>query len=116
MKKANAVAIAAVAVAGCAAPSANLAPPPGEGVPPAGAVESGTTPITEVDIAEINRMRCEPVFRTGTRIVIGERCYPVGRRSIDEEALAQQLEQVRRDQEELDRRRREVEARRGPGL
>ena len=50
-------------------------------------------------------------MRSGTRIVIGERCYPVGRRTIDEEALAEQLEQVRRDQEELDRRRSEAEAR-----
>jgi hypothetical protein len=80
------------------------------------AVEPDTPPVTEVDIADINRMRCEPVTRTGTRIVIGERCYPAGPRTIDEEALAEQLEQVRRDQEELDRRRQEVEARRGPGL
>jgi hypothetical protein len=110
-----AVAVALV-TAGCAAisayPPANAAP----AVSSTGtAVEPGTA-VAEVDIAEINRMRCEPVTRTGSRIVIGERCYPVGRQPVDEEALAEQLEQVRRDQEDLDRRRREAEERRGPGL
>ena len=93
-----------------AAPDAAQAPASTE------SIEQGATTVAEVDIAQINRMRCEPVTRTGTRIVIGEQCYPVGPLSVDEEALAEQLEQVRRDQEDLDRRRREAEARRGPGL
>jgi hypothetical protein len=117
MRKAHA-AIAVVTVsAGCAArlsdPGApNVAQPP----PSTESIELGAAEVAEIDIEDINRMRCDPVMRAGTRIVIGERCYPVGRRTIDEEALAEQLEQVRRDQEELDRRRREAEGRRGPGL
>ena len=112
----NAVIVVATVTAGCAVPVTSPAPRPPDGAVTAEAVEAVTPPVTEVDIADINRMRCEPVTRAGTRIVIGERCYPAGPRTIDEEALAEQLEQVRRDQEELDRRRREVEARRGPGL
>ena len=101
MRKAHA-AIAVVTVsAGCAArlsdPGApNVAQPP----PSTESIELGATEVAEIDIEDINRMRCDPVMRTGTRIVIGERCYPVGRRTIDEEALAEQLEQVRRDQED----------------
>jgi hypothetical protein len=112
----NAAIVVATVTAGCAAPAIGPAPQPPDGGVTAAAVEADAPPVTEVDIAEINRMRCEPVMRTGTRIVIGERCYPAGPRTVDEEALAEQLEQVRRDQEELDRRRSEAEARRGPGL
>jgi len=117
MRKAHA-AIAVVTVsAGCAARLSEPAAPSAAQPPSATeSVELGATEVAEIDIEDINRMRCDPVMRTGTRIVIGERCYPVGRRTIDEEALAEQLEQVRRDQEELDRRRREAEGRRGPGL
>ena len=117
MRKAHA-AIALVTVsAGCAAPRSDPAAPNAVQPPPsAESIEVGTAAVAEIDIQDINRMRCDPVMRAGTRIVIGERCYPVGRRTIDEEALAEQLEQVRRDQEELDRRRREAEGRRGPGL
>jgi len=111
----NAAIVVATVTAGCAAPA--ISPPQlADGAVTAEAVEADAPLITEVDISDVNRMRCEPVMRTGTRIVIGERCYPAGSRTVDEEALAEQLEQVRRDQEELDRRRREVEARRGPGL
>jgi hypothetical protein len=111
-----AVAVAALSV-GCAAPLSNLSAPSAAQSPAsAESIEGRTTAATEIDIDDINRMRCEPVTRTGTRIVIGENCYPAGRRTVDEEALAEQLEQVRRDQEDLDRRRREAEARRGPGL
>ena len=118
MNKANAAIAVALAAAGCSAASTD--PTPSVAAAPAlrteAAGEPAAIPVTEVDIADINRIRCDPVTRPGTRIVVGEHCYPVGRRRIDEEALAEQLEQVRRDQEELDRRRREAEARRGPGL
>jgi hypothetical protein len=116
MKQAHcAVAIAAV-VAGCAAaPTEPVAP---NAAQPASTknVDTRTAGATEVNVEDINRIRCDPVTRPGTRIVIGEECYPVGRPNVDEEALSEQLEQVRRDQEELDRRRREAEARKGPGL
>ena len=108
MKTVHAAIAIAVITAGCATRPSKPAPYFMNDPAPA--------KIIEVDIAEINRLRCDPVMRTGTRIVIGERCYPVGQRTIDEEALAEQLEQVRRDQEELDRRRRETAERRGPGL
>lgn len=124
MSKVSAAIAVALLTAACAPLSTDPAATPTTpatpatgGLPAAPAAELGTPPVaTEVDIAQINRVRCEPVMRTGTRIVIGETCYPVGRRPVDEEGLAEQLEQVRRDQEELDRRRREAEARRGPGL
>ena len=127
MNKESAAIAVALLMAGCAPLStdppatpeapANPATPATAALPAASAGEPGAPPVAaEIDISEINRVRCEPVTRTGTRIVIGETCYPVGRRTVDEEALAEQLEQVRRDQEELDRRRREAEARRGPGL
>jgi hypothetical protein len=107
----------ALVTGGCAAAPPESPPNDATGVFPAEpAVDAGTTPVVEVDVADINRLRCDPVTRTGTRIVIGERCYLAGRRTVDEGALAEQLEQVRRDQEELDRRRREADARRGPGL
>jgi hypothetical protein len=116
MNQPHAAIAVVVVAAGCATrPATPVAPNAADPPAPAETIEA-TTPVREVDIAEINRLRCEPVVRTGTRIVIGERCYSVGQRTVDEEALAEQLEQVRRDQEELDRRRREAEARRGPGL
>jgi hypothetical protein len=75
------------------------------------------TPVGQVDVATMkSQVRCEPVTRTGTRIVTRERCYPLGQDGVDEEAVARQLDIVRQDQEELDRRRREVQERRGPGL
>jgi hypothetical protein len=109
VKTAHAAIAVAVITAGCATRPSNPASTDATNDP-------GPAKTIEVDVAEINRLRCDPVVRAGTRIVIGERCYPVGRRTVDEEALAEQLEQVRRDQEELDRRRREAEERRGPGL
>jgi hypothetical protein len=116
MNKLNA-AIAMALVAGCAATSTEPAPNAAtHAVSTDAAAEPGPTSVAEVDIADINRLRCEPLTRPGTRIVVAERCYLAGRHTVDEEALAEQLEQVRRDQEELDRRRREAEARRGPGL
>jgi hypothetical protein len=116
VNKANSAFAVVVFTAGCAAPSANLTQKNSATVAfPTQVVEAGTT-TKEVDVADVNRLRCEPVTRAGTRIVIGERCYVAGRPSVDEEALAEQLEQVRRDQEDLDRRRREAETRRGPGL
>jgi hypothetical protein len=111
-----ALAVAAVS-ASCATPLSNTrAPQDTQSLPSTETSVPEAIVAVEIDVQEINQMRCEPVTRTGTRIVIGEQCYPVGRRDVDEEALAQQLEQVRRDQEDLDRRRREAEARRGPGL
>jgi hypothetical protein len=82
----------------------------------AASLASGT-PVGQVDVATMkNQVRCEPVTRTGTRIITGERCYPLGDDGVNDEALARQLDIVRQDQEELDRRRREIQERRGPGL
>jgi len=120
MSRMSAPIAVALVTAGCAA--ANPVPNAATDVVPAeAAAEATATPAaaanpTPVDIADINLIRCDPVTRTGSRIVVAERCYPVGRTPVNEEALAEQLEQVRRDQEDLDRRRREAEARRGPGL
>ena len=118
MNKLNAAMAMALVAAGCAATPTEPAPNATTDAvsTDAAAAEPGTTSVAEVDIADINRLRCEPLTRPGTRIVVAERCYLAGRHTVDEEALAEQLEQVRRDQEELDRRRREAEARRGPGL
>jgi hypothetical protein len=75
------------------------------------------TPVGQVNVAQFkNQVRCEPVTRTGTRIITGERCYPLGEDGVNDEALARQLDIVRQEQDELDRRRREVQERRGPGL
>jgi hypothetical protein len=74
-------------------------------------------PITRVDITDLQeKVKCENLTRGGSRIVVSKRCYAKGASGVDELAVADQIDQVRRDQEELDRRRRELEARRGPGL
>ena len=74
-------------------------------------------PITRVDIADLQeKVKCENLTRGGSRIVVAKRCHAKGASGVDELAVAEQIDQVRRDQEELDRRRRELEARRGPGL
>lgn len=108
----------ALASSGCAI----LFPPLDPGA--ASVAEQGTqpapaadTPVKEVDISRIPpRPRCENLTRGGSRIVVAQRCRAPGDDGVDELAVAEQLERVREDQEELDRRRREVEARRGPGL
>jgi hypothetical protein len=66
--------------------------------------------VKEVDISALPKepSQCEDLTRPGSRIVVARRC-----RSIDEEALADQLNQVRREQETLDRLARERESRRG---
>src|SRR5688572_26979751 len=71
-------------------------------------------PATEVVTVDITRFldtekRCENVTRGGSRIVIAQRCWSAGREVEDEEELAGQLEQVRRDQDELERRQRDIE-------
>jgi hypothetical protein len=74
-------------------------------------------PITRVDITDLQeKVECENLTRGGSRIVVAKRCRAKGDSGVDELAVADQIDQVRRDQEELDRRRRELEARRGPGL
>jgi hypothetical protein len=106
-----------LAVSGCAV----LFPPidPNAAVSSSGTATAltGSEPITQVDVTEFrDRVQCEPMTRTGTRIVVSKRCYPLGKDGVNEQAVADQLDQVRKDQEELDRRRREVQERRGPGL
>jgi hypothetical protein len=97
-----------IAVVGCAAvqtdPAANVTEKPA--MPPAS--------VKTVDMVDFkdDRTRCENLTRRGTRIVVAQRCRP-----IDEDALADQLHQVGREQDELDRLARERESqRRGGGL
>jgi hypothetical protein len=113
MYKPTSIAAACFALAACAA-----APP---GSPPNLAADASAagaplpaTPVKTVELADLpsDELRCEDVTRRGTRIVVGQRCRP-----INEEALADQLHQVRREQDELDRLAREREGqRRGGGL
>lgn len=71
------------------------------------------TPIVPLRTVELSEREnrasreCENLTRPGSRIVVAQRCRP-----IDEEALAEQLGQVRREQDELDRLAREREAQR----
>jgi hypothetical protein len=109
---------ASLTMSGCAILFPPIEPPGPDSVATP-AVATGLPPeaITRVDIADLQeKVRCENLTRGGSRIVVAKRCRPIGIDGIDEQALADQLEQVREDQEELDRRRRELEARRGPGL
>jgi hypothetical protein len=108
---------ASLAMSGCAV----LFPPidPNAAVSPSPTAPALTeaTSATQVNVAEFrDRVHCEPMTRTGTRIVVSKKCHPLGQGGVDEQAVADQLDQVRKDQEELDRRRREVQERRGPGL
>lgn len=103
-----------IAVIGCAAvqtdPAANAAGSVNIAEKPAMSPAS----VKTVDMADFkdDRTRCENLTRPGTRIVVAQRCRP-----IDEDALADQLHQVRREQDELDRLARERESqRRGGGL
>ena len=93
-----------------AAPASVAAVSPQPALPP-------DAPITRVDITDLQeKVKCESLTRGGSRIVVAKRCRAKGDAGVDELAVADQIDQVRRDQEELDRRRRELEARRGPGL
>lgn len=78
--------------------------------------------VTEVDVADFppDRIRCDNLTRPGSRIVVAQRCYsldpldPLDQAVLDE-TLAEQIEQVRRDQDELDRLRRADDERRRGG-
>jgi hypothetical protein len=109
---------AAWTLSGCAVLFPPVEPPAtGSLAQPVAAPAVPPASITRVDISELQQnVRCENLTRGGSRIVVAKRCRPRGVDGIDEHALAEQLDQVREDQEELDRRRRELEARRGPGL
>ena len=109
---------AALTLSGCAVLFPPIEPGAPQGVAtPVAAAGPPPESITRIDISELQaNVRCENLTRGGSRIVVAKRCRPKGINAIDEQALAEQLDQVREDQEELDRRRRELEARRGPGL
>ncbi|HEX5764507.1 MAG TPA: hypothetical protein VFY27_03010 [Woeseiaceae bacterium] len=68
-----------------------------------------TGPIKTVNIRLGDQTRCENVTRTGSRIVVAQRCYSKQDEIDREERTAQQVEQARRDQDELDRRARDLE-------
>jgi hypothetical protein len=71
--------------------------------------DTAVVPLKTVELggrADDNRS-CENLTRPGSRIVVAQRCRP-----IDEDALTDQLGQVRREQDELDRLAREREAQR----
>jgi hypothetical protein len=108
-----------LALSGCAAaldPAAAPIASPVEAASDSNRIsESESAEIAIVKQVEISSLplreepsQCEDLTRPGSRIVVARRC-----RSIDEEALADQLNQVRREQETLDRLARERENRRG---
>ena len=109
---------AALAMSGCAVLFPPIDPNAAVTTPAVTATAlTGSVPVTQVDVGQFrDRVQCEPMTRTGTRIVVAKRCHPLGADGVNEQAVADQLDQVRKDQEELDRRRREVQDRRGPGL
>jgi hypothetical protein len=107
------VSIAALlfAVCGCAAtPDPPAAPAAATDVAARSSADPEIVAVRQVDIAQFReeKLHCEDLTRPGSRIVVARRC-----RSIDEEALADQLNQVRREQDMLDRLARERENRRG---
>jgi hypothetical protein len=100
------------ALAGCAAsatdPVSLAAAHARGGAPPAAQAKPTDAAAKVIDMATLeNEQKCHGVTRPGTRIVVAQRCEP-----IDEEALVHTLNQVRRDQETLDRLAREREGRR----
>jgi hypothetical protein len=113
MYKPTSIAAICFALGACAAAPPD-SPPNLAGGSSAASYPPPATPVKTVDLADLPsaETRCEDVTRRGTRIVVGQRCRP-----INEEALADQLHQVRREQDELDRLAREREAqRRGGGF
>jgi hypothetical protein len=106
-----ALALTGCALAGCGgAPTAAAPKVAGASVMP----QQSSARAKQIEIGDLPNedMRCENLTRPGSRIVVAQRCLP-----INEEALADQLNQVRREQDELDRLAREREGqRRGAGL
>lgn len=95
-------------VAGCGITLESPAPP--AAVDPPATVAAPIAPLRTVELSERDNPAsrgCENLTRPGSRIVVAQRCLPV-----DEEALAEQLSQVRQEQDELDRLAREREAQR----
>jgi hypothetical protein len=108
-----------VLVGGCAAaPIEPVADPSGAAaVPLPPRAQPYHEPDMVIDISQpADDTRCEDVTRPGSRIVVSRRCWSPGREVEDEEKLAGQLEQVRRDQDELERRQRDIEAQRRAGF
>jgi hypothetical protein len=101
-----------VALAGCAAtPTEPIASTPAGLLP----LDAATEPV-RVEITQFTQTRCENLTRAGSRIVVAQRCWQAGNEVKDEETLARQLEQVRRDQDELERRQRDIEEQRRRGF
>lgn len=112
MYKLYSIVAAALALAGCASAPADSAASAAQSAQGDATAEPPPTPLQTLNITDFkDRTRCEDVKRLGTRIVVAQRCRP-----IDEEALAEQLNQVRRDQETLDRLARDRENQRRGGL
>lgn len=108
MCKRYTVAVLSTMLSACVStsPSTDVSGPAGGGTEPTEPV----TPLTTVVLSEhddTTGRNCENLTRPGSRIVVAQRCRPV-----DEDALAEQLGQVRREQDELERLMREREAQR----
>ena len=114
MYKLYTIAAVGLALAGCAAapPEATTIAPAAYSAPTEDA-QASTIAAKSLNMADFkgDGMRCEELTRPGSRIVVARRCQ-----SIDEAALEDTLNQVRRDQDTLDRlaRERENQRRGGP--
>ncbi len=130
MYKLSSVALAGLALAGCAAAppaqTAIVAPPvatatasaPASPTPIAAATvnvtpQPASVPVKALNMAEFrdDGTRCEEVTRPGSRIIVARRCRTIIPQdegaAFDEGALSDQLNQVGRDQTELNEARRE---------
>jgi hypothetical protein len=110
MYKLCSIAATGLALAGCAAAPTETTPAAPVDANIAVTPQVFSTPVKTVDMTDFpdDRVRCEDLTRPGSRIVVAQRCRP-----INEEALADQIHQVRREQDELDRIARDRENRRG---
>jgi hypothetical protein len=106
-----------IALSGCAGPLERAASPApsvveaGETSAAGAASSDGEIAIVkqvEISPSRQDQSHCEDLTRPGSRIVVARRCG-----SIDEEAIADQINQVRSEQDMLDRLARERESRRG---
>jgi hypothetical protein len=104
-----AIAVLGAALLGCGVTLESADPTAPKPNDSANRQDAAVVPLKTVELndrANENRS-CENLTRPGSRIVVAQRCRP-----IDEDALADQLGQVRREQDELDRLAREREAQR----
>jgi hypothetical protein len=132
MYKLCSIALAGFALAACAAappnPTAIGAPPPSpatatanssaDATPIAAAIvnvtpqPSSAAPIKALNMADFrdDGTRCEELSRPGSRIIVAKRCRTIIENedaAFDQGVLSDQLNQVRRDQDEVTQARRE---------